>query len=103
MTKEYFSQLLEGNNGIKITNDLVIYNDFELYNYRTEQSKNYNSLDELLNDKLHVAFLSKDLFFRIEENEIFEDFSSGFSITPPILLNDYKNIKIYSIFISLVS
>ncbi len=72
---------------------LTIYKDSIIF----ESPISNKIIDELLNDKLHVAFLSKDLFFRIEENEIFNDFSSGFSITPPILLNDYRNIKVYSL------
>ena len=54
MTIKHFGELLAGNNAIRITKDLVIYNDFELYNYSTEESKCYNSLDELVNENPDV-------------------------------------------------
>ena len=54
MTLEYFTQLLQGNNGIEVKKDLIIFNDFELYNFRTKESKKYKSLDELLNDNPEV-------------------------------------------------
>lgn len=54
MTIKDFGELLAGNNGVKISKELVIYNDFELYNYNTEESKCYNSLDELVNDNADV-------------------------------------------------
>lgn len=57
MTIEYFGKLLQGNNAIRITDDLVIYNDFELYCYSTEESKNYDSLEELIKDNPTVREL----------------------------------------------
>ena len=42
MTLEYFSKLLQGNNGIEIKKDLILFNDFELYNMKTKESKKYN-------------------------------------------------------------
>lgn len=41
MKIEYFDRLLKANNGIAVTDDLIIYKDYELYNYRTEQEKHY--------------------------------------------------------------
>lgn len=49
-----FEQLLNGNNAIKINDDLIIYNDFELYSFNTKKSKNYDSLNDLLNDNEEV-------------------------------------------------
>lgn len=60
MTIKDFGELLAGNNGIKISKELVIYNDFELYNYNTEESKCYNSLDELVNDNADVKKIIED-------------------------------------------
>ena len=54
MTIKDFGELLAGNNGVRISRDLVIYNDFELYNYSTEESKCYKSLDELVSDNPNV-------------------------------------------------
>lgn len=55
-----FKELLEGNNGIKISDELIIYNDFELYSFKTEESKNYNNLDDLLNDNEEVRQIILD-------------------------------------------
>lgn len=54
MTLEYFSQLLKGNNAIEVKKDLFVFNDFELFNGKTQRSKQYNSLEELLNDNPEV-------------------------------------------------
>lgn len=71
MTLEKFNQLLQGNNAIKISKELVIYNDYELYNYRTEKEKHYNSIEELVNDNPDVKKI-------IEEAEAFYyDWSGG--------------------------
>lgn len=71
MKIEHFGELLAGNNGVRISKDLVIYNDFELYNYKTEESKCYNSLDELVNDNADVKAI-------IESTEAFAlDWSGG--------------------------
>lgn len=55
-----FKELLNGNNGIKISDELIIYNDFELYSFKTEESKNYNNLDDLLNDNEEVKQIILD-------------------------------------------
>ena len=54
MTVEYFNQLLQGNNGIRIFDDFVIYNDYELYNYATGESKQYNNINELIEDNADI-------------------------------------------------
>lgn len=48
MKVEYFDKLLHGNNGIKISDEWNIFNDYELYNFKTNESKQYKNLDELL-------------------------------------------------------
>lgn len=61
-----FAKLLAGNNGVRISKELVIYNDFELYNYETGESKLYNSLDELVNDNPDVKAIieeAEDFYF----------------------------------------
>lgn len=60
MTIEHFGELLKGNNGIAITKELVIYNDFELYNYKTEESKCYESLRALVDDNPDVKKIIED-------------------------------------------
>lgn len=71
MKIEHFGELLAGNNGIKISQDLVIYNDFELYNYKTEESRIYTNIEELVKDNPDVKKI-------IEETEAFAlDWSGG--------------------------
>lgn len=71
MKIEHFEELLKGNNGIKISDDLVVYNDCELYNYRTEESKYYNNVKEMVEDNPEVKKI-------IEEAEAFYlDWSGG--------------------------
>lgn len=60
MKAEYFDKLLHGNNGIKISKDLMIFNDYELYNLTTGESKQYSNLDELLKDNEDVAHIIAD-------------------------------------------
>lgn len=50
----HFQKLLSGNNAVRISDDLIIFNDFELYSLKTNESKNYKSLDDLLNDNPDV-------------------------------------------------
>ena len=71
MTIKDFGELLAGNNGIKISKELVVYKDFELYNYNTEESRIYTSIEELVNDNPDVKKI-------IEETEAFAlDWSGG--------------------------
>ena len=60
MTLEYFNQLLQGNNAIEVAKDLFVFNDFELYNFRTKESKQYKSLDELIFDNPNVKKIIDD-------------------------------------------
>ena len=60
MTIEHFGKLLDGNNGIQITEDLIIFNDFELYNDVTEESKCYDSLRALIDDNPDVKKIIED-------------------------------------------
>lgn len=64
MTLEKFNQLLQGNNGIQISKKYNIFNDYELYDFETKRSKQYNSLEELVNDNADVKKI-------IEETEEF--------------------------------
>lgn len=66
MTIKHFGKLLAGNNGIRITEELIIYNDLELYNYKTEEAKCYTSLEELLVENPEVKAIieeAEDFFF----------------------------------------
>lgn len=50
----HFQKLLDGNNAVRITDNIIIFNDYELYNLATDESKKYKSLDELLKDNPDV-------------------------------------------------
>ncbi len=56
-------------------------------------------INEMLNDGLHVTFLARDSYFRIDDNDIYFDFAKVFNIVPAELRNmDYlRNNNIYSI------
>lgn len=71
MTLEHFSELLKGNNGISITDELIVFNDFELFNYRTSESKQYKSLDELVNANPDVKKIIE------ETDEFYLDWKGG--------------------------
>ena len=61
MTIEHFGKLLDGNNGIQITKNLVIFRkNFELYNDVTEESKCYDSLRALIDDNPDVKKIIED-------------------------------------------
>lgn len=46
----HFKKLLKGNNAVRINDDLIIFNDFELYSLKEDTSKNYETLEDLLAD-----------------------------------------------------
>lgn len=46
----HFKKLLAGNNAVRINDNLIIFNDYELYSLETDKSKNYDSLEELIED-----------------------------------------------------
>lgn len=50
----HFKKLLAGNNAVRISDDLIVFNDFELYSLKTDESKNYTTLEELLDDNADV-------------------------------------------------
>ena len=54
MDIEHFKKLLKGNNAIRINDEIIIFNNFELYSFDTEKSKYYRSLDELVNDNKEI-------------------------------------------------
>lgn len=56
-------------------------------------------IKEMLNDKLHVTFLARNAYFRLDDNKIYYDFASRFNLKPAILLDyDYLlNNNIYSL------
>ena len=65
MTIEYFGKLLNGNNGIFISDDIIIYNDFSLQDFSKNIDKQYKSLDELLDDNPDIKdiILKTDTFY----------------------------------------
>lgn len=60
MNIEPFDKLLNRNNGVPISEDLVIYKNYELYNYKTEESKRYDNIYDLVNDNPHVKKIIED-------------------------------------------
>ena len=51
MEISYFDKLLNGNNAIRVTDDFIIFKeDCELYSFKTEQSKQYSNVYELVED-----------------------------------------------------
>lgn len=48
MSIKEFDSLLKGNNAIRINEEYIIFNDYELYSFKSEISKEYKSIDELL-------------------------------------------------------
>lgn len=48
MKLSHFAKILAGNNAVKISENLIIFNDFELYDMAEDASKNYESLDALV-------------------------------------------------------
>jgi hypothetical protein len=47
MEKEYFRKLLKQRNGVEVREDLFVFNDFEVYNALTEESRKYVTFDEM--------------------------------------------------------
>lgn len=43
-----FGELLKANNAIRLNEEYIIFNDFELYSFKTEKKKNYKTLEELI-------------------------------------------------------
>lgn len=61
MTLQEFDRLLKMNNGIPITDDLVIFTEnYELYSFKSEVSKFYDSIEELCADNPKVAKIIED-------------------------------------------
>lgn len=65
MTLEWFAKLLEANNAIGVTNDDVIFNDYELYNHKTKEEKHYKNIYELAEDnpKIKDIILNTEIFY----------------------------------------
>ena len=69
MTLEHFEKLLKGNNGISISKELVIFKDYELYNYKTKKSKEYDNLNDLVNDNPDVKKIienAEDFYWELD-------------------------------------
>ena len=60
MTIEQFDILLRLNNGIKISDEWNIFKDYELYNFRTDRSKYYDNIHDLVNDNPDVKQIIED-------------------------------------------
>lgn len=66
MNIAHFKKLLEGNNGIRINDDLIVFKDFELYSLATNESTNYTSLEELIKNNKNVKnIITKANYFAL--------------------------------------
>ena len=65
MTLEWFDKLLKANNAIGVTDDDVIFNDYELYNHRTKEEKHYKDIYELTEDnpRIKEIILNTETFY----------------------------------------
>lgn len=70
MKLDYFDKLLKANNAIGITDDIVIFNDYELYNHRTKQEKHYTNIYDLCEENPDVKEI-------IERTETFYNHFDG--------------------------
>lgn len=69
MRLAHFAKILAGNNAVKISENLIIFNDFELYDMAEDTSKNYDSLDALVADNGDVKKIIEDAkYFTLEYN-----------------------------------
>lgn len=67
MKISHFAKILDGNNAVKISDKLIIFNDFELYDMEADTSKNYDSLKDLLSDNDDVKeIIEKAPYFELE-------------------------------------
>lgn len=65
MTIQHFQKLLNGNNGVQISINLIVFSNYELYVIDTDKTKKYNSLEELITDNKDVKeiILNTDEFY----------------------------------------
>lgn len=69
MKINHFAKILNGNNAVKISDKLIIFNDFELYDMGADSSKNYDSLQALLADNPDVEkIITEAEYFALEWN-----------------------------------
>ena len=67
MKLSHFAKILAGNNAVKISENLIIFNDFELYDMAEDTSKNYESLDALVADNEDVKkIIDEAPYFELE-------------------------------------
>lgn len=63
----HFAKILAGNNAVKISDNLIVFNDFELYDMATDESKNYGSLETLLDSNEDVKkIIDEAEYFALE-------------------------------------
>lgn len=69
MKISHFAKILAGNNAVKISDKLIIFNDFELYDMEADESKNYNTIDELVEDNQDVKKIIEEAkYFALDWN-----------------------------------
>jgi hypothetical protein len=68
-----FIKMLHNNNAIRLTNDYILFNDLELYNFETEKSIRFNNLKEMLDYQL----LGNSIKHLIMETEEFYNIIDG--------------------------
>ena len=65
MTLQFFDELLKANNAIGITPDIVVFNDYELYNHSTKEAKQYSNIFDLTDDNPDIKeiILNTETFY----------------------------------------
>lgn len=67
MKLSHFAKILAGNNAVKISDNLIIFNDFELYDMAEDTSKKYERLEDLVADNDDVREIIADApYFALE-------------------------------------
>lgn len=64
MRVQQFGELLKNNNAIRLNEEYIVFNDFELYSFKTQKKKKYKTLEELVeaNDFVKEIIASHEAF-----------------------------------------
>ena len=73
MELKQFKELFEKRTGIDINNKCMIFNDYELFDYKTKESKHFRTLEEAIQEKVD----GKTIEEIIKEKENFDLYDEG--------------------------
>lgn len=74
MELKIFERALKSNNALSLNSDLLLFNDLEIYNLKTNKSVKYDNLEQLYNSKID-DMLFKD--FILNKKEFTVEFDGG--------------------------